>query len=442
MSDNPETTAASISRNDLLSAIDSEIQQRESSLSHHGINVWGIGAAIVALLWAAVNEAIQTTHTLSQTVLVFYAGQLALGSLMGSFTGNLGKLLVLPQPYSREVSFRRLLMQTGIDPKIILDFIAESLGLLAVSIYLCVHGFRLLGFLGVLFYLFVFLMLLFAWILCRLSAPLPARTVTKDRKWLTRAMVWSFVGFLALSEIVVFSEVWRAWPNIAKSDIRLGVILAALLVFFGFARRFAYPPRDLYALRALRTRLAFGLIDVAAGKREAEDLLLGPPKNHYLLVKADAAIAALNERIRICEELAKSNEWLISIADRLKAAPSDKALQSEAASQYAKVFRKMLEAVKAQEIQLQNAKTQSSQLKTRTEFAKGLLDISPGEVEEIMNSVRDTGKASDEAMRRFRDRMDTGREACKWLYEYMKDASLPKPAAWTRRELLTALFDE
>jgi len=102
----------------------------------------------------------------------------------------------------------------------------------------------------------------------------------------------------------------------------------------------------------------------------------------------------------------------------------------------------MLEALKAQEIQLQEARTLSSQLKTRTEFAKRLLEMSTGEVDEIMNRVCDLGKASDEAMRRFRDRLNTGIEAHKWLYEYMKDASLPKPTALTRRELLTALFAE
>jgi len=257
MIDVSDSSPSQMIREQLLNAIDSEISQRGTSLPSQGINVWGIGAAIVGLLWVAVTEAMESTHIWLHTIFVLFVGQLGLSALIGSFTSNLGKLFVLPQPASRAASFRRLLLQGGFDPKTLPDFIALSLGLFGVSLYLAFHGFSLLGTVGSLFYLVCFLILIFGWVLCHVSAPVSLSSMTTERRRGRRNVLYGFIGlFIVSTYAIAFAELGRAWPSLAKADVRLGLVLAPLLVFAGFARRFGRPPTDLNALRLLRTRLA------------------------------------------------------------------------------------------------------------------------------------------------------------------------------------------
>jgi len=82
----PDADHCELTRQELLAAIDSEIAQRQGATTQHGISVWGLAVAVVALLWASVSEITERTHNWTNAALVFFAAWWFLTNMVFRFT--------------------------------------------------------------------------------------------------------------------------------------------------------------------------------------------------------------------------------------------------------------------------------------------------------------------------------------------------------------------
>ena len=161
-----------LSRAELLNGLDFEIAQRETANNHYGITAWGIGGATVALLWAAMTEALQPSHIWLNVVLVLFVGKWGIGLLTTPWVKSL-----YSAPSGRLASSRRLPPQQffshiGMTLDILRYSTWDATSNLIVALYLGLNGFWLLGMAGSVTSIIVLLLLAFAWVLYHIRVPL------------------------------------------------------------------------------------------------------------------------------------------------------------------------------------------------------------------------------------------------------------------------------
>ena len=199
---------------------------------------------------------------------------------------------------------------------------------------------------------------------------------------------------------------------------------------------------EVIALHSIRTRLAFAVVDVATAAREVEDLIVGPTARGYVEAKVCEIQRALEERIRHGKEVEDRMEWIIGMAERLRASPEDEGARREAAAECGSVFPRMKASVAAQNCELRRAVRLRSELKRRVILARRALGMSADEEREVWARIDQVGKQGDEVTRRVSGRFDAAREAHQWLCDFVEKSGEPTGAPLRFGDALRALFWE
>jgi hypothetical protein len=250
-----------LSKQDLLSAIDFEINHRESLLSRHGLTIWGTASVTVALAWMVVNEALSSDHDWPKVLLVFVAA----GWLIGFFTSPWLKALGWGLPFPA-AGRRYTIMQHALRH----GLYTESMGyqfmhlglMLGISAYLLTKGYILVGVAGIISYAFVLFLFGFLWMLMRVRVPIKIPIAKPEPARTIRAALLSRI-FVTVWALVPLQALWYTWP-IEKSDVRLGLVSAGLVSLVSCLATLIRPPTTTNQLRSVRSRLAFGEMSVPA----------------------------------------------------------------------------------------------------------------------------------------------------------------------------------
>src|SRR5438128_2043664 len=119
MENSRETAPVDLTRQELLGAIDYEISHRQTAASRHGITVWTIIGAVIAVLWTAVNETMDNVHFWRNVALVFFAGRWTLGLLTWPWTKSLNAALSVGFPADNGMDGTRFVLNKGWNPELL-----------------------------------------------------------------------------------------------------------------------------------------------------------------------------------------------------------------------------------------------------------------------------------------------------------------------------------
>ncbi len=433
-----------LTREELLHAIDFEISQRETLTSKHGINVWGIIGVTVALLWACVNEMAERPHNWTNTLLVFFAAFWCLTQVVSRFTNRLGWGGIVKAKEERGKTLQQVVLLSGVDPGTLPYYFLETDLALALSAYLGTKGFHLLSAVACIFYTLALLLLVVYWLVTRIRVPLETEesVLPPVRSLRHRTVIILFWVFVFTVVCLAIGTVVRAWPNLGKENIRLGCILAALATVISFSVRYCRPPIDLTELRSLRSRLAFGLVDLPKARAEAEGILMGPARQNYLSAKADEVVAALDARTRRAQNVAARMDRVISLAEELKTKPGDAKLLNEASLEMRFAFRRSNSDLNAIAAYLARVQKLRSGLLLRAKVARTTLEFSPQQVNSVLSRVDAAARGSDAALAEVGSRFDRFKSAFERLQELLKDFPGNKGALMTWNEVVQVLFKD
>ena len=435
MNDSPEAKSLNLTRQEVLSAIDYEIAHRESVLTRHGISTWGIVIAVIALLWTSTVEILSTSHDWTNALLVFLTGHWILGLIATPWVRSMGWGIPLP-PTNRRCTFKEVMVQHGFDMDALPYHIIHIGILMVISIYLGFKGFLVLGITLSIFYGLVVALFCFFWLLCRIRLPLKFQLQNQKSARQSRSMVL-FRLLAAVGAIIPLNALMTVWP-VQISDAKLGLILAALYTLFSYSILLIRPPTTTNRLRSLRSRLAFGDVEVDTAKREADCILHGTPEEQYLTDKADEAIADLEEYERLCNSIVERIERVTALSEKLRASASDQVLVHETASEFRLLYDKMRSGMRSMEKHNESANKLLAELRLRIETSKILLNIKPEIIASIQGRVDTYVKAAAAARKHFAEKTEQFGPALNFLCESLK--GLKSPRKLTISDAYSAFF--
>jgi hypothetical protein len=441
MSDSPESLPAELTRQELLSAVDFEISHREGAASRHGLTVWTIVAAVVGLLWAAVNEMMDNVHVWRNVVLVFVIGHWGLALLTLGWMKPLNTVLSVGFSSEGGLGPKQLLLREGVHPDLVPYYILGTLLQLCLSVYLGSVGFVLLCVVTSVLPVIALIFLLIAWVVLHVRVPIRLKPGADTERRAKRSTGISFATYslLGLSFLAAIWSVAPVWPSLAKSDIRLGFFLAALLTLFDISLRLTRAPAGVAQLRSVRSRLAFGLVTVAAARAEAESILLGSPQQSYVTGKAGAVITELTEYVRHCDGIIGLCERMGVMADKVKAASGDKRVLGEIASEFRPLFGRIQPECRALDRHGAAAAKLRIQFGKRVEAAKFLLNIKPEVIEVAANEIQAHVDAAEAARRKMADAWNGSRASFNLLCESQR-GDIRVPRRLKRSDVFAVLF--
>src|SRR6266567_3306338 len=260
MDNSREAAPVDLRRQELLGAIDYEISHRETAASRHGLTVWTIVAAVVALLWAAVNEIVDNIHIWPNVALVLFTGRWGLGLLTLLWTKSLYAALSVGFSPESGLGPKQFVLSKGGHPDLLPYYILEALVMLCLSIYLGIKGFILLSVLASFGQVLVLLFLLVAWVILHVCLPLKLKPSAGTEQQ-TKHAIYVKTGVYLLLGLALLAVAWSLVPvchTLGRADIRLGLLLAALLTLFSVSLRLTSVPLGVDQLRSVRSKLAFG----------------------------------------------------------------------------------------------------------------------------------------------------------------------------------------
>jgi hypothetical protein len=441
MNDSRESLPAELTRQELLSAVDFEISHREGAASRYGLTVWTIVAAVVGLLWAAVNETMDNVHLWRNVVLVLVIGQWGLALLTLGWTKPLNTMLSVGFSSEGGLGPKQLLLSEGVHPDLVPYYILGTLLQLCLAVYLGSMGFILLCVVTTVWPVIALILLLITYVVLHVRVPIRLKPDADTERKTKRSTGISIAMYflLGLSFLAAIWSVAPVWPTLAKSDIRLGCFLAALMTLFDISLRLTRAPAGVSQLRSVRSRLAFGLVSVAAARAEAESILLGSPQQSYVTGKAEAAITELTDYVRHCDVMVALCERVKVLADRVKAASGDKKVLGEIASEFRPLFRKMQTECRALDRLGAAAANLRIQFSKRVEAAKLLLDIKPEVIQASMHEVQAHVDAAEAVRRKMTDALNSSRASFDLLCESQR-GEIRGPQRLKRSDLFAVLF--
>jgi len=288
-------------KNELLSAIDSEVTQREGRASRLGYSEGALKCALVALVWVAANDLAGGNATLDSVVLVFFTAAVAIGTLDSAISNPRETWEILRVlPYKTILGAKR-----HFDIRLALYLVAGQ-GLLALSVpFLWKSGFIALSVSGALYIAAGLLLLTVYLVFCLAISPLrlPFHENGTPRRSRISIPGWTIsLPFMLLHYTTLFFgalALAKSWPSLTKTDLRLGIMAAGFCKIVEIILTVAKPPPELNQLRLLRTKLAFGWITEQAAQNAAERVLLGPSKLNYLDEKAEEVVALFSGVVRL-----------------------------------------------------------------------------------------------------------------------------------------------
>ena len=394
MNDAPETSKRSLTRQELLAAIDFEIDHRESMLSRHGVTTWGIACANIALIWTAALEALSSSHDLTRVFLVLIAGTWLFLVLSRPWMRVVG-LVVPAERTDRRYDIKEHLLRSG--------FYADSFPLLMIpagamvfiSIYLICNGFLLVGISTGSLYFLVLLGIAFCWVLCRVRIPIRRKLSQHDDRLSIRTRL--LIVAIALTPLPALGSIWP----VGTSDIRLGMLLAGLVSLSWLSAMLVRPPTA-NRLRSLRSRLAFGEVEIETAIREAESILHGSPAEHYLTDKAEEVIAEAASYKFFCDSVVEATQRVSALAEKLQSPGCSPAALRDIAADFRALTKQMMADMGSMKIRSKAAMSLRTQFLTRVEAAKIFLNLDPNAIRRIVERVASAGNEAEAARQRFR----------------------------------------
>ena len=187
----------------------------------------------MAILWGALNEIINLSHNWTSIALTFLVARWVLTYLGYRFVHSLRWTEPVQSGLGRRTP-KQLFSSSGVDPDTTPYFVFETGGLLAVSAYLALKGFLIFGTAACLLYGFLFLLIILGWLFAKVRIPLVLDRFSQTKKaprgrntFLINAVPFGVFG-LGVQSMAT------AVPALAKEDIRLGCMLAALAALLTF----------------------------------------------------------------------------------------------------------------------------------------------------------------------------------------------------------------
>ena len=226
--------------------------------------------------------------------------------------------------------------------------------------------------------------------------------------------------------------------TLTSTDIRLGLLFAGILTLFGISLRFVRPAEGVDLLRSLRTRVAFGLIDVLGARKEAENLLLGTPELNFVTTKAETVLAELSAYRTSCNTTTTSLKLVKGLAEKLRACPGEEKILCEITSAFRPEVKKQLSELHAMDRRMQMAIRLRRQLDVRVEAAKRLLSIEPAQLDAVVNGVNTGFKGAVQARQELQEVTASLRPDIEFVLDAQKDVKLPRGP--TRAEIVAAIF--
>ncbi len=438
----PDTARQALTKPELLSAIDSEISERETLASRHGINAWGLAAAIVAVLWLAITETLDRQHSWLNTFLMFITASWCMNLLLYPLTKRLVPAITPSLSPSRPQTPHRVFSEGGLPRPAILYAMAETILCMCLALYFSAQGFHLLG--GILLGINAgsFLILAATLGLCHFRLPLVPKETARPKRFPWLLLTLGIIALMLSPIVPTLVMLQQVAQQLSKPDAQLGCTLAALGVLLRLWFTLNWPPASLAQLRSLRTKLAFGWLDLPQATREAEHIILGPPPEHYVTIKADALTALLNERISLFEKVGSIIDRIHALALLLTTTPQSDDVIRQAKAEYADLMRKLLSSVKDGDSLVQRAKKLRSQLGDRVWVAKVALPIPAEVLAATIKNVDQLARKSDQMAAQLLDRLKSLEPDRHAVSALTKDHKLPTPSGFTVRRALAVLIRE
>jgi hypothetical protein len=429
-----------LSRSELLNALDFEISQRETATTRYGITAWGVVAATVALFWAVINDALQSSHIWLNVVLVLFVANWAIGLLTGPW---LKGLYIIPSGgplSSRRLQPQHLLSNAGFTPDMLRYTTWGEISNLTLALYLGHSGFLFLSVTASIVSLLLLSVMALTWVFYYVRIPLFQQHNASPGGFSTRIVQGVTYSMIALVVYAGGRSLMSIQSTLTAADIHLGLLFAGLLTLFGLSLRFVRPAVGVGSLRLLRTRVGFGLIDVQTARGEVENLLLGPPEFNYVTAKAEAVLSALNTDIATC--IAAANRWkrMKVLAEKLRASPGDQKVLSEIASEFRPMVKKQVAELNAIDKRCKSTNKLKRQLDMRVETARHFLAIEPDTLSSLVNKVTACVNKADQARKELHEAALGVQPSIDLLCDAQRGVKLPKGPKPI--ELFTAAFKD
>jgi predicted house-cleaning NTP pyrophosphatase (Maf/HAM1 superfamily) len=378
----------------------------------------------------------ERSHSWRETVLVAFVGWLVLSNLVFVFTRKLGTHV--PPQRRRFGTLRQIALLEGANPDHIGCLLVQSVLQVAVSIFLFLKGFKLLG--AVAFGLYAVTGVLIAFACVLVNLPIQVKLTRPATRWWQKR-TGSKVIVLGITSLLFALAIWTLFPvlgTLGKEDIRLGFLLGALAESAFFLMRFASPPAGLGELKALRTKLAFGDVDCTAARLEADVILKGPPREHYVTSKAEHIVRLLRERIEICNDLVVGSDQIIQLGELVRMQPQNEELVIRASKALKRIYHQLTSVLEADTVIVREAKRLRKQLNHRIEMAT-VLDLPATQIDAVVKNVDEIGSESDSARKRVTERLDSVSAAAEVILDARK--SYPPAKSKTFREVARELWE-
>jgi uncharacterized integral membrane protein len=266
----PESENQKPKRDELLAALDTEINHAETALNSSGRSRWALTLSLSALLWLGIEVAGRTDLAWRPTLLLAVALTLLWQLVLDVASAIDGPLLKGKRARGKFFQFSPLL--GAVRSTILFSALKNGALLVAVlwinrpelPVAVWYLGIALIG--CIIAFLFSFVKI----------PPLPLvelRTRYSVTRWTDSILTLLDRGLQLAAAAAVVTAVVQTQSQFHASDVRLGIILAAFGYLLTQLVEDRFPTAHLSALRTVRQNLAFERFSVEDAKKELDALL-------------------------------------------------------------------------------------------------------------------------------------------------------------------------
>jgi hypothetical protein len=377
---------ATLTREQLLEALDTEIKNLAATQSAAGWNQWAILGALAAVFWAALGSWEKGQFVLLNAALLALVFSYTVDFLSRTLNAVDSSPLPSRPTANRFLSWSRLLGSTR---SALLFQAAKSSAYVAIawsfdSAFL--WPIRLLVPLGIAFTLLALGLSL--WPECP-EFPRENRLVPR---W-----ALSFGRIIGgVVEVVTLGGLWATVyfdaQRFTTADVRLGLLASAILYLVGLWVDTRVPATFLRALRALRQSLAYGRIPLTEARDHADLLLIGGTLAQTVQPHVNTLVSKLDRAREAVQQVTQLMEGYSALVQELQQQP-ERNPEIEAKWAEAKLCpAKVVAALRDAQSRVKDAKSQSEDLAARL----ALLTRTSGEAPAGIGELLEHAKASIE----------------------------------------------
>jgi len=416
----------SITREQLLEALDTEIENVTAIQSATGWNHWVILGALAALLWLGIDTwenghfILHNVLLLTMAITIFWRQLKMSAALFDSSPLPASKISNRFWSLSGLLgSTRTHILFTLVINVFFLSIVwmLKSPWVLVLKIYFIYEVLTDIIALGI-----------------SLWDDFPE--ISTDHKPLPESFLRCIVLFtIALKYIMcllIWGVVWFYAPDLTTHDLRLALLTSALLFLMSLAVETRIPTNYLQAYRAIRQNVAFGRIPLTEAKMQADMLLIGgnldqtlQPHYQKFMAKIEKMRPAYYEEHQLSVELSKSIDELVCL-------PIDHASIQAAVIKIKAIQKKVTEKTNRVQLLSNEARKQFYKFKARYDYLKtkspescetlcNLMDQMNHKIKEITVSIQETSELAKTANTTLN----------KWLSENKPHLQISEPSELT-----------